>query len=91
VDVDSTGLHHPGYLQVSDGQAFRVSSRPRDGAVFLTSTLMWYAEERACTSVSVCTLGYPELTGKTFIYDVVARTETPSIITAFFDSWPHSV
>ena len=26
-DTDGAGLHYPGYVQLSDGQAFRVSSR----------------------------------------------------------------
>jgi hypothetical protein len=89
VDADSKGNHFPGYVQPSVGQAFRVSSRPRTGAVFLTPTLMWYAEEATCSG-AVCGLGEPKLTGRTFIYEVVARTESASIITAFFDSWPHS-
>lgn len=91
VDTDSKGYHYPGYVQASDGQAIRVSSRPRSGAAFLTSTLMWYAEEATCSGANaVCGLGEPKLTGKTFIYDVVAKTESASIITAFFDSWPHT-
>ena len=90
-DVDSKGYHHPGYVQISDGQAIRVSSRPRNDAVFLSSQFMWYAEEATCSDANaVCGFGEPRLTGKTFIYDVLARTESPSIITAFFDSWPHS-
>lgn len=88
VDADGTGNHFPGYVQLSDGQAFRVSPRPRNGAVFLTSTLMWYAEEAVCSSQ--CGLGEPKLTGRTYIYDVVAKTESASIITAISDSWPHS-
>lgn len=92
VDADSNGYHYPGYVQTADGQAIRVSTRPRTGAAFLTPTLMWYAEEAICSGANaVCGLGEPKLTGKTYIYDVVARTESVSIITAFFDSWPHSV
>jgi hypothetical protein len=92
VDANSKGYHYPGYVQTADGQAIRVSTRPRTGAAFLTPTLMWYAEEAICSGANaVCGLGEPKLTGKTYIYDVVARTESVSIITAFFDSWPHSV
>ncbi len=88
VDLDGKGNHFPGYVQLADGQAFRVSSRPRTHAAFLTSTLMWYAEETvACTQCDTV----PQLTGRTYIYDVVAKTESASIITALFDSWPHSV
>jgi hypothetical protein len=91
VDADNVGYHYPGYVQLSDGQAIRVRSRPATGAVFLNSRLMWYQEEAACSGSSVCGLGEPKLTGRTYIYDVVARTETASIITALFDVWPHSL
>ncbi|MEP6753588.1 MAG: hypothetical protein ABI959_12665 [Candidatus Dormiibacterota bacterium] len=91
VDVDSKGYHFPGYMQLSDSQAFRVSSRPRTRAVFLTPTLMWYRAEATCSGPNgACGLGEPTATGKPYIYDVIARTESVSIITAFFDSWPHS-
>jgi hypothetical protein len=86
VDADSKGNHFPGYVRVSDGQAIRVSSRPRAGAAFLTDDVMWYAEESVCSSQ--CSLGEPKLTGRTYVYDVVAKTESASIITSFFDSWP---
>jgi len=88
VDLDGVGNHYPGYIQMSNGQPIRVSSRPRAGAAFLNSTLIWYAEESVCGSQ--CGLGEPKLTGRTYLYDVVAKTESASIITALFDSWPHS-
>lgn len=92
VDVDAKGYHYPGYVQISDGQAIRVSSRPRARAVFLTPTLMWYRAEATCSGPNaVCGLGEPTVSGRPYIYDVVAGTETPSIITTVFDSWPHSV
>jgi hypothetical protein len=91
VDVDQAGYHYPGYVQPSAGQAFRVASRPRTGAAFLNSRLMWYQEEAACSGPTVCGLGEPRLTGRTFIYDVVTRTESVSVISALFDSWPHSI
>lgn len=90
VDVDNVGYHYPGYVQLSDGQAIRVRSRPATGAAFLNSRLMWYAEEAACSGPTACGLGEPKLTGRTYIYDVVARTESVSIISALFDSWPHT-
>ena len=86
VDADAKGNHFPGYVRLSDGQAIRVSSRPRNSAAFLNTTLMWYAEEAVCSAQ--CGLGEPKLTGRTYIYDVVAKTESVSIITAFIDSWP---
>jgi Tol biopolymer transport system component len=89
VDTDNVGYHYPGYAQLSDGQAIRVRSRAATGAAFLNSRLMWYQEEAACSGPTVCGLGEPKLTGRTFIYDVVARTESVSVISALFDSWPH--
>jgi len=88
VDAGTAGNHFPGYVRLSDKQAIRVSTRPRTGAAFLNSRLMWYSEEAACPAG--CGFGGPALTGRTYIYDVVARTETPSIIAAFFDAWPRS-
>jgi Tol biopolymer transport system component len=87
VDADSKGNHYPGYVRLSDKQAIRVSTRPRTGAAFLNSTLMWYAEESICPAG--CGFGGPSLTGRTYIYDVVAKTEGASVIAAVFDSWPH--
>ena len=89
VDADGKGNHFAGYVRLSDGQAFRVSPRPRTRAAFLNSTLMWYLEESVC--VSQCGLGQPTVTGRAYIFDVVAGTESASIITTLFDSWPHSV
>lgn len=87
VDADSKGNHFPGYVSLASEQAFRVSSRPATGAGFLNARLMWYAGESVCSSQ--CGLGEPKLNGKTYIYDVVAKTESVSIITALLDSWPH--
>ena len=86
VDAGTAGNHFPGYVRLSDKQAIRVSTRPRTNAAFLNSKLMWYAEESTCPAG--CGLGGPALTGRTYIYDVVARTETASVISAFFDAWP---
>ena len=86
VDTDGKGNHFPGYVFLPNKQALRVSPRPRTGAAFLTSGLIWYAEESVCRAQ--CSFGEPKLTGRTYIFDVHANTESVSIITAFFDSWP---
>jgi Tol biopolymer transport system component len=88
VAADFKGNHFPGYVDLSNDQAIRVSSLPRAGAAFLTGRWMWYAGESVCRSQ--CGLGEPKLTGQTYLYDVIARRESSSIITALFDSWPHS-
>jgi len=52
---------------------------------------MWYAEESSCArgASGACGLGAP-LTGRTFIRDLITGTESSSIDTALFDSWPHA-
>jgi hypothetical protein len=34
-------------------------------------------------------MGGPPLNGNTYIYDFATQSEARSILTAFFDSWPH--
>jgi hypothetical protein len=87
-DANGAGNHFAAYLTLATKQAVRISPKPRLGAAFLNSTLVWYAEESVCTTQ--CGLGGPPLTGRTYIYDIVAKTESASIITAVFDAWPHS-
>jgi hypothetical protein len=86
-DANGVGNHFAAYLRLADKQALRISPLPRFGAAFLNSTLVWYAEESVCKTQ--CGLGGPPLTGRTYIKDLVAGTESLSIITAVFDSWPH--
>jgi hypothetical protein len=90
-DADGAGNHFAGYLRLADNQAFRLSQLPRTGSVFLTPTLMWYAGESVCSATVQCGLGGPPLTGRTYVRDLVTGTESASIITAVFDSWPHVV
>ena len=89
--ADGTGNHHVGYLRLTDQPITGnvLTFGPRNGAVFLNSTLIWYAEEVSCAKTQ-CGLGGPPLSGRTFLYDLVVKTERPSVDTAVFDSWPHS-
>ena len=91
--ADGTGNHHVGYLRLTDQPVtgIQVSFDPRVNAAFLNSTLMWYAEESSCArgASGACGLGAP-LTGRTFIRDLITGTESSSIDTALFDSWPHA-
>lgn len=89
---DGTGNHHVGYMRLADQPAAgnQLSFLPRAGAAFLNSTLVWYAEEAMCSTPGVqCGLGGTPLTGRTYIRDLVTGTESASIDTAVFDSWPH--
>jgi hypothetical protein len=88
-DADRAGNHFAGYLRLADQQAFRLSPLPRVGATFLNPDLVWYAGESVCAGAVQCGLGGPPLTGRTYIYDLVTKTENASIDTAIFDSWPH--
>jgi hypothetical protein len=88
-DADGAGNYVAAYLRLADNQAFRLSPRPRAGAVFLNPNLVWYEEESVCSATVQCGLGGPPLTGRTYILDLVTGTESASIITAVFDSWPH--
>jgi hypothetical protein len=87
-DINGEGNHFAGYVRVSDQQAFRLSPQPRVNPAFLNSTLLWYAEETVCSAQYPCT-PEPRQTGRTYIYDLVAQTESISIITSVLDSWPH--
>jgi hypothetical protein len=88
--ADGTGNHQVGYLRLIDPPevGYAGFSHPGTAAVFLNSTLVWYAEEASCPQ-NQCGLGGPALTGRTFLDDLVVKSERPSVDTAVFDSWPH--
>jgi hypothetical protein len=88
--ADGTGNHHAGYLRLTDQPIAgnELSFEPRTNAVFLNSTLVWYAEEASCAKTQ-CGLGGPALTGRTFLHDLITIGERPSVDLTVFDSWPH--
>ena len=88
--ADGTGNHHVGYLRLTDQPiaGLVLSFQARTDAVFLNSTLVWYAEEASCARTQ-CGPGGPPLTGRTFLYDLVTIGERPSVDVTVFDSWPH--
>ena len=81
------GNHYMGYLQVATVYLFHFMSRSRANSMFLTPSLIWNAGETIC--VTECGPGEPRLNGQTYIMDVVTAQESPSIIRAVFDAWPH--
>jgi hypothetical protein len=86
-----SGNHVLGYLRLTDQPVAGIniySSNFGTAAVFLNSTLVWYAEEASCAKTQ-CGLGGPPLTGLTFLDDLVVQSERPSVDIAVFDSWPH--
>jgi hypothetical protein len=68
----------------------RELKKGRSSPTFLTSRYVWYKGQRACVAADSCPVGWKVVdSGKTYIYDLKDGTETESIITAVFDSWPH--
>lgn len=88
--ADGTGNHHVGYLRLTDQPIAGIvlSFEPRADALFLNSTLVWYAQEASCAQVQ-CGRGGPPLTGRTFLHDLITIGERPSVDVTVFDSWPH--
>jgi hypothetical protein len=78
--VDQQGNHHPNVLQWMGGPSPTIPES-RVGATFITLTEVWWAGEAPDGT----------LTGKTYIFDLGARTEALSIETAVYDSWPHTL
>ncbi len=71
----------------------RELARSRSEPAFLTSRYIWYQGERPCVAGDLypCNGGGAPTTptGKTYIYDLQAGTETESIIAKVWDVWPH--
>jgi hypothetical protein len=88
--ADGTGNHEVGYLRLTDPSFVGNGPflHPGTAAVFLNSTLVWYAEEASCAQTQ-CGIGGPPLTGRTFLDDLVVQSERLSVDTSVFDSWPH--
>jgi hypothetical protein len=85
---DSTGLPHVNVLNVATASSVPVSSGGRDGAIFLTPTILWDNEQRPCDAKNPCGMNQSLPTGLTFLYDVATRQEWRSAITAVTDVWP---
>lgn len=80
-------VHHVRLYDITRSVDQQLSPAGRTGAIFLKVGLVWYAEESPCPGA--CDLGGPPLTGRTFIYDIEAKTESVSVIGHVFDTWPH--
>ncbi len=85
---DSTGLPNVNVLNVAIGSSFPVSLGGRDGAIFLTPSILWDNEQRACDESHPCGMSRSLPTGLTFLYNVTTRQESRSTITAVTDVWP---
>ena len=82
---DSAG--HPSvHLYSVQGNSFGPSPAGlRSGALFLNNNLVFYAEETPCDCGPG---GQSQLSGRTFLYDIGAGTESGSRISGVFDVWP---
>jgi len=87
--VNANGNHFPGYFRLDTAAGIQLSKLPRAGAAFLTSTIVWYAQESVCATATPCGPGGPTRTGMAYLNNLVAGTERATVETAFFDSWPH--
>jgi hypothetical protein len=92
--VNAKGNHFAGQLRLTDQtlQAIPLSKLPRMGVNFLNPTLVWYAEESACSGHCPGygeTSGGPPLSGRTYLHDLVTGSISTSVETAVADSWPH--
>ena len=68
----------------------RELKKGRSAPAFLTSRYIWYKGQRACVAADYCPAGWTVVdNGKAYIYDLLDGTETESIITQLFESWPH--
>jgi hypothetical protein len=86
--ADGTG--HVMIVDLTTGST-REIGRSRAYPRFLTANLLWYSQERRCAPTDpagACT-GKTIATGNTFVYDLQRGTESPSIVKAVFDVWPH--
>jgi hypothetical protein len=87
-DADGTG--HVMIVDLTSGST-REIGRSRAYPQFLTTDFLWYQQERLCAPtdpVGACT-GKTITTGNTFVYDLRTGTESPSILEAVYDVWPH--
>lgn len=90
LQADQNGLHHAFVFDVSSGATRQLSPDGREWVVFLSSGYVWYEGERICTAADQCPLSNVTLSGKSYVYDLTANTETQSVIDQLDDIWPGS-
>jgi hypothetical protein len=84
---DGQGLPHAGLYDLTGGTGARVISQLlRADPVFLSSTKIWYEEQKQCVGASCVTTP----TGTTFIYGLTTQQEKTSSIGWVLDVWPRS-
>ena len=76
-----------GFYSVQSNSIANTSPPGRSGVEFLTTDLVFYIGERAC---STCFGGLPTPTGVTYIYDIAGAAEVASRLASVVDAWPHN-
>jgi hypothetical protein len=82
---DSAGRPHVSLYSVQGNSTQAVAGGIRSGALFLNNNLLWYQEEAPCDCGPG---GQSQLTGRTFLYDIAAASESVSRLAAVYDAWP---
>ncbi len=88
---DADGIPRIFLLDVASGVVRQIAAE-RSEPSFLTSRFIWWQGERPCATSDPwpCGSGGKSITtGKTYIYDLQAGTESESAITTVWDVWPH--
>jgi hypothetical protein len=86
------GTAHIFMFDTASGKVREIAAS-RSEPFFLNPHLIWYKEERPCAFDERYPCGAEATTietGKTYIYDLLDKTETESVIDKVFDTWPHS-
>ena len=90
---ETRDAHHVAHTFVLDTttRKIRELKRARFDPHFLTPRYVWYQGQRACVAGDHCPTGWSAIaSGKTYIYDLLAASESESRITAIYDVWPHA-
>jgi hypothetical protein len=83
----ANGFHGIGFFSVQTGGQSNTSPPGRNGAVFLSNDLVWYAGEKACTASCGPSTSLPS--GVTYIYSIASASEVTSRLASVYDAWPH--
>ena len=90
---ETRDAHHVADTFVLDTTTHKIRQlqKARFDPHFLTSRYVWYQGQRACVAADRCPAGWSAIaSGTTYIYDLLAATESESRITAVYDVWPHA-
>ncbi len=83
------GLGHVYIVDTGTRKVIQLTKTTAVDPAFLSSRYIWYDGVQICNPPGSCAYTDIQLTGKTYIYDLQAGTETASRIAAVYDVWPH--